>query len=229
VADAVTLTGTAEGSTDLRVGGRIAVSGVAGAVAGEYVLTGVIHTVDADGYLTAFTTEPPALPAADRAAGATLGRVTEVADPDGLGRVKVSLPALGDLDVGWLAVACPGAGSGRGIVALPDVDDTVLVLLPHGEPTAGVVIGSLYGTITPPDEAGVSDGRVGRWSMTTADGQSIVVDNAGRQLRLANQVGSFVELTPDKLTVHSATDLVIEAPGKAMKVRAASVDFEHAT
>jgi hypothetical protein len=64
--------------------------------------------------------------------------------------------------------------------------------------------------------------------MTTADGQSIVVDNAGRGLRLANQVGSYVELTPDRLTLHAATDLVIEAPGRSMTVRAASVDFAHA-
>ncbi len=228
VADAVTLTGTAEGSGDLRIGGRIAVTGLAGAVAGEYVLTEVIHTVDADGHLTTFSTEPPALPTPDRSAGATLGRVTDVADPDGQARVRISLPSLGDLDVGWLAVVCPGAGSGRGIVALPDVDDTVVVLLPHNEPTAGLVLGSLYGTISAPDDAGVTDGRVGRWSMTTADGQSIVVDNAGRQLRLANQVGSFVELTPKRLTLHSATDLLIEAPGRAMTVRAASVDFQHA-
>ncbi len=114
-------------------------------------------------------------------------------------------------------------------MALPDVDDTVLVLLPHGEPAAGLVLGSLYGVINPPDQAGVADGRVGRWSLITADGQSIVVDNAGRKLRMENQVGSYVELTPDRMTLHGATDLVIEAPGKAMKVRAATIDFEHAT
>jgi phage baseplate assembly protein gpV len=198
-------------------------------VAGDYVLTEVVHTVDADGFLTSFDTTPPATVDTDRPTGATLGTVTDVVDPDNLGRVRVSLPTLGDLDAGWLAVVCPGAGQGRGIVALPDVDDTVLVLLPHGEPAAGLVIGSLYGQINPPDEAGIADGRIGRWSLITADGQSIVVDNAGRKLRIANQVGSFVELTPDRMTLHGATDLVIEAPGKAMTVRAATIDFEHAT
>lgn len=228
VASAVALTGAAEGSTDLVIGGRIAVTGLAAPVDGVYVLTEVTHTITGEGWLTEFSTEPPPVLVADRAATATLGTVTEVTDPDNLGRVRVTMPTLGDLDAGWLAVVCPGAGQGRGIVALPDVDDTVLVLLPHGEPTAGLVIGSLYGTITPPDTAGIVDGRVGKWSMTTADGQSIVVDNAGRGLRLANQVGSYVELTPDRLTLHAATDLVIEAPGRSMTVRAASVDFAHA-
>jgi uncharacterized protein involved in type VI secretion and phage assembly len=227
VAATVTVEGTAEGSASLRIGGRIAVDGVAGAVDGTYVLTEVVHTIDGDGHLTAFSSAPPPVPPSPWAASATLGVVTDVADPDGLGRVRTKLPTLGDLDAGWLSVVCPGAGSGRGIVALPDVDDTVLVLLPHGEPAAGLVIGSLYGTIAPPDEAGVADGRVGRWALTTADGQSIVVDNAGRRLRMANQVGSFVELTPDQLTLHAATDLLIEAPGRAMTVRAGSVDFQH--
>jgi phage protein D/phage baseplate assembly protein gpV len=228
VASALTVDGTAEGDTALKVGGRIAVGGVAEQVAGVYVLTEVTHTIDAASHLTTFSTRPPAAPTPAPGASATLGTVTDVDDPDRLGRVRVNLPALGDLDAGWLAVVCPGAGQGRGIVALPDVDDTVLVLLPHGEPTAGLVLGSLFGTIGPPDSAGIDSGRVKRWSLITAEGQSIVVDNGGRKLRLANDVGSYLELTPDKLTLHAATDLVLEAPGRAMTVRAANIDFQHA-
>jgi hypothetical protein len=48
-------------------------------------------------------------------------------------------------------------------------------------------------------------------------------------MRLQNETGSFVELTPDLMTMHAATDLVIEAPGKAMRIRANSVDFQQAT
>jgi phage baseplate assembly protein gpV len=228
VASALTVNGIAEGDGALKVGGRVAVGGVTEQVAGVYVLTEVTHTIDAASHLTAFSTEPP--PALTPAAGAsaTLGTVTDVDDPDHVGRVRVTLPALGDLDAGWLAVVCPGAGQGRGIVALPDVDDTVLVLLPHGEPTAGLILGSLYGTIEPPDSAGIDGGRVKRWSLITAEGQSIVVDNGGKKLRLANDVGSFLELTPDRLTLHAATDLVLEAPGRAMTIRAANIDFQHA-
>jgi phage protein D/phage baseplate assembly protein gpV len=227
VASGVTVDGVAEGNPALKVGGRIAIGGVPDQVAGVYVLTEVVHTIDAASHLTAFSTSPPAAVAAPAAASATLGTVIAVDDPDGLGRVRVRLPALGDLDAGWLAVVCPGAGSGRGIVALPDVDDTVLVVLPHGEPASGLVVGSLYGTIMPPD-TGVDSGRIRRWSLLTAQGQSMVVDDAGKRLRLGNEVGSFVELTPDLLTVHAATDLLIEAPGRSLTVRARTVDFGHA-
>jgi phage baseplate assembly protein gpV len=157
----------------------------------------------------------------------TLGRVTAVDDPDGLGRVRVTLPALGDVDAGWLAVLFPGAGAGKGLVVLPDVDDTVVVALPHQSPEAGIVLGSLFGTVAPPDP-GVAGGRVRRWTRRPADGQSIVVDDGAHSVRVENRAGSYVELTPDVMRLHAETDLVIDAPGHAMTVRAASIDFEHA-
>ncbi|MFI6264934.1 phage baseplate assembly protein V [Micromonospora sp. NPDC051006] len=225
----VTAEGVAEGDPALRPGRRITLGGVAEPIAGAYVLTEVVHTVDGDGHLTRFGTAPPPAPpgGAGGTAVVTLGTVTDVADPDGLGRVRVTLPSYGELDVGWLAVLCPGAGRGKGIVALPDPRDTVLVALPGGEPAAGIVLGSLFGAVAPYD-AGIDDGRSRRWSLRTGSGQSIVVDDAGRSLRLATDGGSWLELTPDLVTLHAAADLVLSAPGRAMVVRARSVDFLHA-
>jgi phage protein D/phage baseplate assembly protein gpV len=227
---ALAVSGVADGDPALRAGRRIELDRVAGQVAGEYVLGSVVHTVDARGYQSTFSTElppPPQGPAGAGAASLTLGLVTGVDDPDHRGRVRVSLPALGDLDVGWLGVLCPGAGPDRGLVALPDVGDTVAVALPQQQPAAGVVLGSLYGTVPPPD-SGVESGRVRRWSMRTAGGQSLVVDDAGERVQVENRAGSRVELGPDLLRLHAATDLVIEAPGKAITIRARSVDFDRA-
>ncbi|NUO55366.1 MAG: type IV secretion protein Rhs [Hamadaea sp.] len=223
----VTATGTADGDGRLRPGRRIAIGGVAERFCGAYVLTEVVHTIDAAGHLTRFSTEPPPMPAQSSAAVLTLGSVTDVDDPDRLGRVRVDLPAYGGLDAGWLALALPGAGRGKGIVALPDPADTVLVALPGGEPAAGIVLGSLFGTVEPYD-AGINDGKAQRWSMRTAYGQQIVVDDGGRSLRLETEVGSYLELTPDLTTLHAATPLVLQAPGKAMVIRARTVDFQHA-
>ncbi|TNH30695.1 type IV secretion protein Rhs [Micromonospora orduensis] len=224
----VTAEGVAEGDPALRPGRRIDLGGVPESVAGAYVLTEVVHTVDGDGHLTRFSTVPPTVPSAATAgAVVTLGTVTDVADPDGLGRVRLTLPTYGDLDAGWLGVLCPGAGRGKGLVALPDPDDTVLVVLPGGEPASGVVLGSLFGAVEPYD-AGIDDGRARRWTLRTAGGQSIVVDDVRRSLRLGTEDGSFLELTPDLATLHAASDLVISAPGRALVVRARGVDFLHA-
>jgi phage protein D len=227
VAGWVTVTGVAEGDSALRPGRRISITGVAEQLAGIYVLTQVVHTIDASGHLTRFSTEPPSPVSAAAGAAVTLGTVTDVDDPERLGRVRVGLPAYGGLDAGWLAVVFPGAGRGKGIVALPDPDDTVLVALPGGEPAAGIVLGSLFGAVEPFD-AGIDEGRAKRWSIRTGTGQSIVVDDGGRRLRLENEAGSFVELTPRLMTLHAASDLVIQSPGRAMTIRARTVDFVHA-
>jgi phage protein D/phage baseplate assembly protein gpV len=228
VAALVTVSGDAEGDPDLRPGRRIALAGCAEQLAGVYVLTEVVHTIDAAGFLSRFSTQPPAVATPLPTATVTLGKVTDVDDPDRLGRVRVDLPAYGGLDAGWLGVVFPGAGRGKGIIALPDPEDTVFVVLPGGEPAAGIVIGSLYGTVEPYD-AGIDSGKSQRWSMRTANGQAFVIDDGGRQMRLQNDAGSFVELTPDLMTLHAATDLVLEAPGKAMQIRANTVDFQQAT
>lgn len=226
VASLVTADGLAEGDPALRPGRRITLTGTTEQVEGGYVLTEVVHTIDANGHLTRFGTGPPAPPPAQSGVGAvvTLGTVTDVDDPERLGRVRLDLPAYGGLDAGWLAVVCPGAGRGKGIMALPDPDDTVLVIMPGGEPTSGIVLGSLFGAVEPFD-AGVGGGRAQRWSLRTRAGQSIVVDDGGRTLRLANDAGSYLEMTPELTTLHSAADLVIQAPGRGVVVRARSVDF----
>jgi phage baseplate assembly protein gpV/phage protein D len=227
-ARAVVLHGVADGDTGLWAGGLVEVSGIADEADGRYVLTEAVHTVDGAGWSTRLSTAPPAAEPVPPGASITLGRVSDVDDPQKLGRVRVSLPGYGDTDAGWLGVLCPGAGQGRGIVALPDVDDTVLVALPHGVPAAGVVLGSLYGTVEPPD-AGVDGGAVRRWSLHTADGQSVVVDDDKHSIRLRDKGGSFVELTPDLVRMHANTDLTVEAPGHAMTLRANTIDFVQAT
>jgi uncharacterized protein involved in type VI secretion and phage assembly len=225
---AVTVRGVAEGDGRLWAGGRIELEQLADELTGCYLVTEAVHTVDAHGYQTAFSTGLADRGHTDPAGAAiTLGRVTAVDDPDGLARVRVALPAYGDLDVGWLAVLCPGAGAGRGVVVLPDVGDTVAVALPRRSPAEGIVLGPLFGTAPPPD-SGVEGDRVRRWTMHTAAGQKVVLDDAGELLRVENQGGSYLQLGPDRLVLHAETDLVIEAPGQAVTVRANTVDFERA-
>lgn len=226
---AVTVAGVADGGARLWAGHRISVTGVPAPPAGEYVLGTVTYTVDANGYLASFTSELPAPPEPLGGGGTslTLGRVTSVADPDRRGRVQVSLPTLGDLDVGWLPVLHPGAGPDRGLVILPDVGDTVVVALPYRTPAHGLVLGSVYGTVRPPDP-GVEGDAVRRWSLRTRQGQSVVVDDAEQLIRVQSRNGSHIELGPDRMRLHATTDLVIEAPGQGITVRARSVDFERA-
>jgi phage protein D/phage baseplate assembly protein gpV len=222
----VTLWGVAEGDPELRAGTPVELSGLRDELDGTYVLTDVTHTVDGvRGYLTELSTTPPDVRRRRTAASAALGEVTSVDDPDGRGRVRVSFPAHGDVESDWLGVVVPGAGGDRGIVALPDVGDRVLVAFAHEDPATGVIVGGLYGGGGPPDP-GVEGAATRRFSMRTSGGQWITLDDENKKLRLEDVTGSSVELSPDQVTVHAAVDLTIEAPGRAVLVRAKTVDFE---
>jgi phage baseplate assembly protein V len=222
----VTFWGVAEGDPRLQAGTPVDVRGVAGAVAGRYVLTAVTHTIDArTGFLSELTTAPPEPHARAAGAAPALGVVTRVDDPEGLGRICVKLPAYADVETDWMSVVVPAGGKDKGFMALPDVGDRVLVLCAQEDPGQGVVIGGLYGMDGWPD-TGVEGAAVKRYTWRTAGGQRIRLDDARQTIRVENQGGSFVELSPEKVTVHAAVDMEIEAPGHAVVIRGQKIDFQ---
>jgi phage baseplate assembly protein gpV len=225
----VTFWGVAEGDPRLRPGRTVEVQGVAAEVAGRYILADVIHTVDnKKGYISELSSSPPLPRPRSRATVATLGIVTNVSDPDGLGRVKVSLPAFSDVGTDWLAVVTAGAGKDKGLIFIPDIDDRVLVLLNNEDPAQGVVVGGLYGSKTEPPDDGVVDNAVRRCTFLTAGGQRVQLDDEHGTIRLENRHGSCVELSPEKVLVHSEATLIVEAPGKQISIRGGKIDFEEA-
>lgn len=220
----VVFRGLALGDPALQPGRSIRVEGLEPGLNQRYVLTEVNHSLDARrGFVTRLSTQPPQPPARVRSAVATLGVVTQVNDPEKRGQVRVLLPAYGGVETDWIGVLCAAAGPDKGLVALPNLNDTVLVLLVHEDPGQALVLGGLYGQESPPDD-GVEGGAVKRFSFRTAEGQLISLDD--RSLRLENSAGSFVELSPDRLHIFSHAPLTIEAPGSTVLIRANQVDFE---
>jgi len=225
----MTLWGVAAGDAQLRPGARVVIDGIAGAPAGPYVLTEVTHTINtAHGFVSELSTAPPP-PPTDLAApaAAVLGIVTQVNDPLAQGRVRASLPAYGAMETEWMQVLSLGAGRSKGLMILPDVGDRVLVLLPSGDPGDGVILGGLYGPEAMPD-SGVEGGATQRHTWLTAGGHRIRLDDAGQTIRVEDSRGSYVELSPQKVLVHATTRLELEAPGQAVVIRGATIDFERA-
>jgi phage protein D/phage baseplate assembly protein gpV len=228
VAREVTLWGVADGDPRLRPGIPVDVTGVAAPVAGTYVLTSVTHTIDQRmGFVSEVSSTPPVPQERARAAAVTPAEVTAVDDPDGLGRIRVKLSAYEDTETEWMEVVVPGAGNGKGLVALPDVGDRVLLICAHEDPAEGVILGGVYGPGSPPDD-GVQGGAIRRYTLRLPGGQYIQLDDEHKTIHLENSDGSVVELAPDKVRLHAATDLEIEAPGHKIVIRGQSIDFEKA-
>ena len=196
-------------------------------MAGRYVLTAVTHTIDSTrGFVSELSSVPPAPPdSLARPTEATLGIVTKEADPQNEGRVRVSLPAYGDVETEWMQLLSPAAGGSKGLIILPGVGDRVLVLLANAEPAEGIVLGGLYGPAGMPD-SGVEGGNTQRYTLLTAGGHRVQLDDAAKTVRVEDSHGSFVELSPEKVVVHAQTRLELDAPGQAVVIRGASIDFE---
>lgn len=183
--------GEAIGDPRLTAGAAVRIAGVSGVFSGEWVLTRAQHVFD-EGYHVRFevsgsqrrsllhltssaTKAPPVMP------GLVCGVVTNVLDPLGKCRVKVSLPWLSpSYESDWAPVAQFGAGERGGAVFLPDIGDEVLVGFEFGDPQRAYVLGSLvndrsrYRLGGDPVKAVGRTGQVTRRGLATASGAMLL-------------------------------------------------------
>jgi uncharacterized protein involved in type VI secretion and phage assembly len=148
--------GEGPGNPGVRAGATVKVSGVGSSFSGTYRVAMSKHVLRSGGYTTQFANSPShtilgALGGDGQAAAArfsanlVLGVVTNVNDPDDMGRVRVQYPALGDeAESAWARIAAVSAGNARGLLMLPVVGEEVLVGFEHGDTTRPYVLGSLF-------------------------------------------------------------------------------------
>jgi len=148
--------------------------------------------------------------------GVTVGLVTNNKDPDGLGRVKVTLPWLADrFETDWARVVSPMAGKARGLYALPEVDDEVLVGFEHGRLEAPFVLGALWNGKDKPPESN-ADGKNDHRSLTSRSGHVIrLSDTSGEErIEILDKSGKnsvVVDTKSGTVTVTGDTDVVVRA------------------
>jgi uncharacterized protein involved in type VI secretion and phage assembly len=162
--------------------------------------------------------------------GVVVGIVTNNQDPDGMGRVRVKLPSLGDADESdWARIAAPMAGKERGVYFLPEVDDEVLVAFEHGNPRSPFILGALWnGQDAPPakNDDGKNDVRVIKSRsghlirLTDKDGAEKIeiIDKSGKN--------SLVFDTAKKLVkIESSQDITLSAANGTIKLDAKAIEI----
>ncbi len=236
--------GQAEGSSDLFPGVDIKLEGLLTTDNGKnYRLTQVSHSVNPySGFVSKFSSQPPVLTKRSKSPLATYGTVSQISDPEDSGRVKVCLPTYNNIETNWLEVVISGAGNNKGIIALPAIDDKVLIIMLHGCIEQAIVLGGLYGESALPEEI-IVDGEISRYSILTPGGQALRLDDKEEKISLVNQSESMFELkeetaimstlsgnriamTDNELIVNSQGPLVIQAPGNTVTIRANRINFE---
>src|SRR5882672_5741487 len=126
--------------------------------------------------------------------GVEIAIVTNVKDPDKLGRVKVCFPRLpGKPESDWARMAHPGAGSGRGLYWIPHVNDEVLVAFERGQANRPYLIGCLWNGQDTPMAGTYADENTVEMIQTRSGHQIVLDDTAGAEkIVIADKSGKRV-------------------------------------
>jgi phage baseplate assembly protein V len=158
-----------------------------------------------------------------RAQGLILATVTDVDDPEGLGRVKVSYDERpGAPPSNWAPIVRPFASDGFGMWFMPEVGDKVVVGFLHGNLESPYMLGAIFsGAHAPP---------------VTEPQQRVIQTRAGHQIILDDTDGSetvtildanqnSLVMDADGITITSQGKVTIEANEVAV-TGTQSVDIE---
>jgi phage protein D len=261
--------GLARGNSKLKAGITVSVSLAGEQFDGKYTLTSARHCYNPhDGYTTGFVVSgrnqrsllglasggssgggPSAI--APPMAGVVPAVVTDVNDPDGLARVKVTFPWLSDSYVtDWARTVQAGAGANRGAVFLPEVKDEVLVAFDRGDWRRPYILGGLNNGVDKPKLGdGLIDGSTGavkRRGIVSKHGHMLVFfDDASKDgaalltgdqnLRISLNKGSTTISITSKgkikiegsqdVSVKSGTALTLEA-GSKLSLKGPSIEIK---
>lgn len=162
--------------------------------------------------------------------------VVDVRDPDGQGRVKVTLPWATDSGgaryEAWARLATLMGGNKRGSWFVPDTSDEVLVAFEAGDPRRPYVVGALWnGRDAPPDSMDGS-GNNHRKVLKSRNGVTVTLDDSNGQERFVAETpggqkvtlkdgpgavdiedsnGNSVKLGPSGITVNAAAKVTVTA------------------
>jgi uncharacterized protein involved in type VI secretion and phage assembly len=172
--------------------------------------------------------------------------VSDIKDPDGAGRVKVTLPwspdTAGEKYEVWARLATMMGGNNRGTWFIPDVNDEVLVAFEAGDPRRPYVVGALWnGSDRPPDSMdgagnnyrkvicsrnGVkvtlddTDGQE-KFIAETPGGQKITLQDGPGSVTIEDSNGNSVKLEASGITITASAKVTVNA--SMMEVSASMV------
>ncbi len=174
--------------------------------------------------------------------------VTDLIDPDGLGRVQVRLPSLGtegDESVrAWATVLSPYADDDQGLMILPEVDSQVVVGFEAGDPRRPYVVGAAWNGVEPPPapadaannirllktragsllEFDDSPGAT-KITLSTSSGHILTMDEGGATVELAHLNGCRVTMTASGgIEIHA--NGTVDVTAAAMNIHAGTATFD---
>lgn len=226
---------TIEGMPNIMPLELVDIQGVGKRFDGKYLVTSTTHRYDGqEGYTTTFTVggpKPNSLSAylggqdnhKPEYPGVVIAIVTNIKDPDGVNRVKLKYPWLGDdMESDWARIAVPDAGPESGFQWLPEINDEVLVAFEHGDINRPFVLGSLWSEKNKPP-VGASDlvksDKVAQRMIKSRSGHTIILndENGKEQIIIRDKTEKneiVIDSKENTMTIKVDKDITLEAGGK---------------
>jgi phage protein D/phage baseplate assembly protein gpV len=252
----VTMEAICMGDPTLKPGVKVKVEKVGDGFEGKYYVTSCVHRYTAGGYTTqvvcsgkhpttmlSLTDQSVADEQAPTVPGFVVGVVTNNKDAEGkMARVKVKFPNLPqdngkDIESHWARIATPMAGSGRGLLWMPEVNDEVLVGFVNGDINQPYVVGALWnGQALPPAEAHTApvisgSGQVEQRIFKTRVGHILMFDDTAGSAKItiidkttANKI--TIDSEQNTITVETTKDIVLKAPQGKIALEAMNVEVK---
>lgn len=163
------------------------------------------------------------------AEGLHIGVVTDLEDPEGAERIKVRMPMVSNTSEGaWMRLASLDAGSNRGWVMRPELDDEVVVGFLNNDPRYGVVLGMLHSTKNaaplPAQNDNHEKGYTSRSEMkihfdddkkvvtvSTPAGNTIAMNEDDKSILLQDQHGNKILMDKEGIAIESIKEINIKA------------------
>jgi phage baseplate assembly protein V len=169
-----------------------------------------------------------------RIRGVIVGKVVDVNDENGEGRIRVNFPWMkGNTQTYWAPVATLMSGGTRGSWFMPEVGDEVLVAFDRGDSAHPYVVGFLWNGKEKPPETNThkrliksvkkhtillddTDGSE-KIELTTGGGLKITMDDTSKTITI--QASQKVEVKAKEVAVEGETNVSVKA--QAISVEAA--------
>jgi phage protein D/phage baseplate assembly protein gpV len=236
----ITAQGVAAGNPRLHLGSTVDIQDVGDQFSGKYTVTQITHRYEPEGYEIDFevtgrrSTDLVSLLERPRRPEVMLlpGLVKDLNDEEGTGRIKVSLPWLGDdIDTFWCRVIAPGAGKERGIMWMPDVDDEV-ILIGNSMDNLYVLGGVWNGVDAAPynSAAAGTSSQTHKRTMRSREGHEIVIDDSSDNsgITIVDKEGNAIEIksSDNSMKIEMAGDIKIKAGGSIELEASANISIK---
>lgn len=173
--------------------------------------------------------------------------VTDIVDPERLGRVEVKLPWLGsagDTVRAWATLLSPYADDDQGFEVLPEVDSQVVIAFEAGDLRRPYILGSAWNGVEAMPEAAAAPNNkrliktrsgsllefddtegAAKVTLSLRSGHQLELDDASSEVRLTHANGSIIKFNAGG-QIEIQANATVEVTAAALNVHAATATFD---